>query len=37
MEMDVIPYSLVVGILMYTMVYTRPHIAHRVRVVSELF
>ena len=33
--MSMVPYSLVVGSLMYAMVCTRPNIAHVVRVVSR--
>ena len=34
-EMSAIPYSLVVGSLVYAMVCTRPDISHAVRVVSR--
>jgi len=34
-DMSEVPYALVVGILMYAMVCTRPDIAHAVGVVSR--
>ena len=34
-EMSVIPYSSVVGSLMYAMVCTRPYISHAIGVVSR--
>ena len=34
-EMSKVPYASTVGRLMYAMVYTRPDIAHAVRVVSR--
>lgn len=34
-EMDIVPYSSIVGSLMIAMVYTRPHIAHAIGVVSR--
>ena len=34
-EMSKVPYASAVGNLMYAMVYTRPDIAHAVRVVSQ--
>jgi hypothetical protein len=33
--MSRVPYSSIVGSLMYAMVYTRPYIAHAVGVVSR--
>ncbi|KAJ9690390.1 hypothetical protein PVL29_012838 [Vitis rotundifolia] len=36
-EMSKVPYSSIVGNLMFAMVCTRPNIAHAVRVVSQFF
>ena len=34
-KMSMVPYALAIGSLMYAMVWTRPDIAHAVRVVSR--